>query len=194
MRKRKVLAKLKCIIKTVTFEWAIKADADTSGSLLAAPTTVRVLHTQWTPTVLRAGRRTGLGRVSDDTPAHTRCTDQRQEAGRKTSPQALAPDALVPTPIATCNKTVQWLHTTHHRIACVCSWVLDNTIKVLWVGGVIRGLKCRFTRYDFVAYNLLTTHLRHFLGHDCRKVLKHGLKSYNFFSCREGRCMRQNRP
>ena len=37
-----------------------------------------------------------------------------------------------------------------------------------------------YTRYDFVARNLLTTRLRHFLGHDCRKVLKHVWKSYNF--------------
>ena len=45
--------------------------------------------------------------------------------------------------------------------------------------------KGRFTRYDFVARNLLTTRLRHILGHDCRKVLKHVLKSYDFFSCRK---------
>ena len=38
---------------------------------------------------------------------------------------------------------------------------------------------------DFVARNLLTTRLRHILGHDCHKVLKHVLKSYNFFSCRK---------
>ena len=41
--------------------------------------------------------------------------------------------------------------------------------------------KGRFTRYDFVACDLLTTRLRHILGHDCRKVLKHVFKSYNFF-------------
>ena len=46
--------------------------------------------------------------------------------------------------------------------------------------------KGRFTRYDFVAYNLFTTRLLHFLGHDFRKVLlKHVLKSYGFFSCRK---------
>ena len=50
--------------------------------------------------------------------------------------------------------------------------------------------KGRITRYDFVAYNLLTTRLRHFLGHDCRKVLKHVLKSYDFFSCRK-RCRKE---
>ena len=37
--------------------------------------------------------------------------------------------------------------------------------------------KGRFTRYDFVASNSL----RHFLGHDCRDVLKDVLRSYNFF-------------
>ena len=35
--------------------------------------------------------------------------------------------------------------------------------------------------YDFVACNLLTTRLRHCLGHDYCKVLKLVLKSYNFF-------------
>ena len=33
----------------------------------------------------------------------------------------------------------------------------------------------------FVAYNFLMTRLRHFLGHDCPKVLKYVLKSYDFF-------------
>ena len=37
------------------------------------------------------------------------------------------------------------------------------------------------TQYGFVACNFLTTYKRHFLGHDCRKVLKHVYKSYNFF-------------
>ena len=41
--------------------------------------------------------------------------------------------------------------------------------------------KGRFTRYDFVACSPLTTRSRHLLCHDCRQVLKHVLKSYNFF-------------
>ena len=41
--------------------------------------------------------------------------------------------------------------------------------------------KDQFTRYDFVACDPLTTSLQHFLGHDCRKVLRHVLKSYASF-------------
>ena len=57
-------------------------------------------------------------------------------------------------------------------------------------------IKGRFTRYDFATCILHTTRLQHFLGHNCRKVLKHVLKSYDFFhviyACREG-SMRRNR-
>ena len=52
---------------------------------------------------------------------------------------------------------------------------------------VLHSRYCKgcFTWYDFVAYNLLTTRLRHILGHDYRKVLEHVLKSYDIFSCRK---------
>ena len=83
--------------------------------------------------------------------------------------------------------------------------VLTNFVYVVYRSGLLNSEKCvselvevicfdksfhrsskgRFTRYDFVAYNLLVTCLRHILGHDCRKVLKHVLKSYDFFSCRK---------
>ena len=46
------------------------------------------------------------------------------------------------------------------------------------------SIKGGFTRYDFVACNLLTTRLRQFSGHDCRKVLEHVLKSYDILSWR----------
>ena len=79
----------------------------------------------------------------------------------------------------------------------------DRQCKVYWAPN-LWILKTDFnTRYDFVTCNLLTTSLlaavfsvapplsphkrpydtliRHIVGHDFREVLKHVLKSYNFF-------------
>ena len=50
--------------------------------------------------------------------------------------------------------------------------VHSTQVREMWIA-VLYFSKGRFTRYDFVAYNLLTTRLRHILGHDCRKVVKH---------------------
>ena len=56
---------------------------------------------------------------------------------------------------------------------------LFNSYKFVHLYDV--SLKADLHGTIFVACDLLTTRLRHLLGHDCRKVLEHVLKSYDFF-------------
>ena len=54
----------------------------------------------------------------------------------------------------------------------------------VYAAELIGSFKGRFTRYDFVACDKLTTGLRqaYDMTYDCRSVLKHVLKCYDIFS------------
>ena len=80
---------------------------------------------------------------------------------------------------ATCRMNSNWFEFMRQVAASNC--IKTYMSKTCHMRRLIRGRVAATGRLVWQCDNLLTTRLRHFWGHDCRKVLKHVLKSYDFF-------------